>query len=188
MKSGIVVLASGKGSLFQAILQSESGNQVHALVTDIADCGAVDIACGAGIPVRIVPLRGASLREAWDRDLTAAVAEWNPLLIVCAGFMRILGPYFVDSFPNRIINSHPALLPAFPGAHAVRDALSAGATRTGCTIHFVDHGVDTGSIVAQESVDIHPNDIESELHERIKSVERVLLPTTIGQLLQTINR
>ena len=185
MNGGVVVLASGTGSLFQAILDSDIGPMVSSLVTDVPDCGAVEIARSAGIPVQTVPLSGGLSRDDWNRDLVSAVAQWNPALIVSAGFMRILGPLFVDAFPNQIINSHPALLPEFPGAHAVLDALNAGATRTGCTIHFVDHGVDTGPIVVQESVEIEPHDTEAELHERIKAVERVLLPATIKQLLQS---
>jgi phosphoribosylglycinamide formyltransferase-1 len=185
VNGGVVVLASGTGSLFQAILNSDIGPLVCSLVTDVPDCGAVDFARSAGIPVQAVPLTGGLSRDDWNRDLATAVAQWNPALIVSAGFMRILGPLFVDSFPNRIINSHPALLPNFPGAHAVRDAISAGATQTGCTIHFVDHGVDTGAIVAQESVDVQPGDTEEILHERIKVVERVLLPATIKELLQS---
>lgn len=190
MSGGVVVLASGTGSLFRAIVESDIGNQVRALVTDIPDCGAVEIARQAGIPVRVVPLitteRGtqAVIRDQWNRDVVNAVSQFDPDLIVSAGFMRILGPQFIDAFPERIINSHPALLPEFPGAHAVRDALIAGASRTGCTIHFVDYGVDTGPIVVQESVEIQPDDTEEVLHERIKAVERILLPATIKVLLE----
>ncbi len=189
MSGGVVVLASGTGSLFRAIVESDIGNQVRALVTDIPDCGAVEIARQAGIPVRVVPLittKGTQsvFRDQWNRDVVNAVSQFDPHLIVSAGFMRILGPQFIDAFPERIINSHPALLPEFPGAHAVRDALIAGASQTGCTIHFVDYGVDTGPIVVQESVEIQPDDTEEVLHERIKAVERILLPATIKVLLE----
>lgn len=191
MSGGVVVLASGTGSLFRAIVESDVGEYVCALVTDIPDCGAVDIALHAGIPVVLVPLpiaekdREAEVRNEWNQDLLSAVAQFEPDLIVSAGFMRILGPTFIDAFPNRIINSHPALLPKFPGAHAVRDALIAGSTRTGCTIHFIDYGVDTGAILVQESVEIQPDDTEEVLHERIKAIERVLLPATIKSLLES---
>ncbi len=185
-----MVLASGAGSLFRAIVESDIGNRVCALVTDVPDCGAMEIARIAGIPTRVVPLKitekgmEIEVRNTWNRDLASAVSQFEPDLIVSAGFMRILGPTFIDAFPQRIINSHPALLPDFPGAHAVRDALIAGVTQTGSTIHFVDHGVDTGPIIVQESVEIQPDDTEDVLHERIKAVERVVLPATIKSLLE----
>jgi phosphoribosylglycinamide formyltransferase-1 len=109
------------------------------------------------------------------------VTSYQPDLLVCAGFMRILAPQFVQSF--KVINSHPALLPLFPGAHAVRDALAAGATQTGTTIHWVDEGVDTGEIIAQERIDVISTDTEESLHERIKIIERGLIVATIPQIL-----
>jgi phosphoribosylglycinamide formyltransferase 1 len=102
---------------------------------------------------------------------------------VCAGFMRILGAEIVDAFPGRIVNTHPALLPSFPGAHGVRDALSYGVKVTGCTVHLIDHGVDTGPILAQRAVEIRPDDDEASLHERIKTVERELLVQTLAGLV-----
>jgi len=180
----VVVLASGTGSLFEAILQSDVGAEVSALVTDVRTCGAVQIAARHHIPMTVVELSRWETRAQWDRALRDALALWDPTLIVSAGFMRVLGSLVVDAFPGRIINAHPSLLPAFPGAHAVRDALAAEATVTGCTVHYVDHGVDTGPIVAQQSLDIFPGESEQELHERIKQIERVLLPTTIYQLLR----
>ncbi|MCF8539667.1 MAG: phosphoribosylglycinamide formyltransferase [Candidatus Nanopelagicales bacterium] len=180
----VVVLASGTGSLFEAILQSNVGAEVSALVTDVRTCGAVQIAARHHIPITVVELSRWETRAQWDQALRDALALWDPTLIVSAGFMRVLGPVVVDAFPGRIINAHPSLLPAFPGAHAVRDALAAEATVTGCTVHYVDHGVDTGPIVAQQSLDIYPGESEQELHERIKQIERVLLPTTIYQLLR----
>jgi len=180
---GCVVLASGTGSLFKAIVESPLGIHVRALITDIPDCGAVTIAREAGIPVSVVALSDYADRAQWNAALTSAANQYSPDLVVSAGFMRILGPEFVTAFPGRIINSHPALLPKFPGAHAVRDALDAGSTTTGCTIHFVDEGVDTGPIIVQVGIGIEPNETEEHLHERIKAIERELLPQTIHQLL-----
>lgn len=179
----IIVLASGTGSLFRSLLDSPVGGFIVALISDVPECGAVSIAHDAGITTVVVPLSDYSSRPAWDQALLDSVQAWNPDLLVSAGFMRILSENFVESFPNQILNSHPALLPLFPGAHAVRDALAAGATTTGCTIHFVDAGVDTGPVVAQESLDVHPGESEEHLHERIKVLERELLPHTIITVL-----
>ena len=183
MAAGCVVLASGTGSLFKAIAESPLGIRVLALISDIPDCGAVSIAQELGIPVSVVQLGDYPDRVQWNVALSEAVDQYAPDLVVSAGFMRILGPEFVSVFHGRIINSHPALLPNFPGAHAVRDALAAGATTTGCTIHYVDEGVDTGPIIVQVDIGIEPNETEEHLHERIKVIERELLPKTIHQLL-----
>ena len=179
----IVVLASGTGSLFRSLLDSPVGELIVALISDVPECGAVSIAQDAGVPTVVVPLSGYSTRSEWDEVLLERVVAFKPDLLVSAGFMRILSEDFVGSFPNQIVNSHPALLPLFPGAHAVRDALAAGATETGCTIHFVDAGVDTGPVVAQKSLDVHPGESEEHLHERIKVLERELLPHTIINVL-----
>jgi len=179
----IVVLASGTGSLFEALLDSGLGTRVVGLVTDQPNARAVKIAQSRKIPVRKVSLTEFDSRELWEIELLLQVMELSPDLIVAAGFMRILNPEFVDKFPNQIVNSHPSLLPQFPGAHAVRDAIEAGAKLTGCTVHFIDHGVDTGKIIAQEHVKVLPGDTEAELHERIKAVERTLLPRSVEQLL-----
>jgi phosphoribosylglycinamide formyltransferase 1 len=181
--AGCVVLASGAGSLFRAITESPLGIPVRALITDIPDCGAVAIANTAGIPVSVVDVADYSTRAAWNDALIAAVNQHAPALVVSAGFMRILGPAFVNEYRGKIINTHPALLPQFPGAHAVRDALNAGAVVTGCTIHFIDEGVDTGPVIIQQAVEIEPNETEEHLHERIKAVERELLPKIINQIL-----
>jgi phosphoribosylglycinamide formyltransferase-1 len=156
---------------------------VVGLVTDQPNARAVKIAQSRKIPVRKVSLTEFDSRELWEIELLLQVMELSPDLIVAAGFMRILNPEFVDKFPNQIVNSHPSLLPQFPGAHAVRDAIEAGAKLTGCTVHFIDHGVDTGKIIAQEHVKVLPGDTEAELHERIKAVERTLLPRSVEQLL-----
>jgi len=120
-------------------------------------------------------------RAIWDQELLSLVKKYQPDLVVSAGFMRILAPQFVQTF--KVINSHPALLPLFPGAHAVRDALAAGATETGTTIHWVDEGIDTGEVIAQERLEITPTDTEESLHERIKIIERGLIVATIPQIL-----
>lgn len=180
----IIVLASGTGSLFRSLLGSPVGGLIVALISDVSDCGAVSIAREAGVPTVVVPLSDYPSRSDWDKALLDSVQEWKPDLLVSAGFMRILSENFVQSFPNQILNSHPALLPLFPGAHAVRDAIAAGVTTTGCTIHFVDAGVDTGPIVAQKSLEVHPGESEDHLHERIKVLERELLPHTIITVLK----
>ena len=183
MSPRIIVLASGTGSLFRSLLGSQVSDCIAALITDVPNCGAVGIAQEAGIPVISVPLTEYSSRVEWDQALLDRVNELEPDLLVTAGFMRILSETFVESYPNRIVNSHPALLPLFPGAHAVRDALAANVTTTGCTIHFVDAGVDTGPIIAQQSIEVQPGESEEHLHERIKVVERELLPRTISRVL-----
>ena len=183
MSPRIIVLASGTGSLLRSLLGSQVSDYIVALITDVPNCGAVGIAQEAGIPVISVPLTEYSSRVEWDQALLDRVNELEPDLLVTAGFMRILSETFVESYPNRIVNSHPALLPLFPGAHAVRDALAANVTTTGCTIHFVDAGVDTGPIVAQQSIEVQPGESEEHLHERIKVVERELLPRTINTVL-----
>jgi phosphoribosylglycinamide formyltransferase-1 len=132
-----------------------------------------------GVPSFVVEPSRFSDVEAWSKKLQENIEHFNPDLIVLAGFMRILPPSFIERFGPSIINTHPSLLPLFPGAHAVRDALAAGARETGVTIHVVDAGVDTGPIIAQKSVTVMPADDESTLHERIKEEERKLLVDTV---------
>ena len=183
MIARIVVLASGTGTLFESLLDSRLGTSVVGLVSDQPAARAVEVALSRGIPARKIPLIDFDSRELWESELFRQVKELNPDLIVSAGFMRILSPEFVNEFPEQIVNSHPSLLPQFPGAHAVRDAIEAGATVTGCTVHFIDEGVDTGKIISQEQVDVLPGESEEQLHERIKTVERALLPQSVEQLL-----
>lgn len=183
MTCRIVVLASGTGSLFKALLDAQDHNfSVAALVTDNPTAGAIAYAEQAGVEARVVSPRDFADRAEWDQALTAAISEFKPVLVVSAGFMRVLGHDTLHAFPDRIINTHPALLPAFPGAHAVRDALAAGATRTGSTVHVVDAGVDTGPVIVQETVEIQPGDDEVTLHERIKIVERRLLVDVVRRI------
>lgn len=173
----IVVLASGTGSLLESLLDAAAGDypaRVVAVVTD-RTCRAATIAADAGIPAVTVPLCDHRDRAAWDEAITDATASHDPDVVVSAGFMKILGPAFLSRFPGRVINTHPALLPAFPGAHAVPDALNYGVKVTGCTVHVVDSGVDTGPILAQQAVEVHDGDDEASLHERIKVIERRLL-------------
>lgn len=183
MTCRLAVLASGAGSLFHALLDARDGRfEIAALVTDNPGAGAIRIATAAGVEYRVVEPANFSDRAEWDEALTAALQECKPTLVVSAGFMRILGLETLQAFPDRIINTHPALLPMFPGAHAVRDALAAGVMETGCTVHLVDAGVDTGPVIAQESVVVLPDDDEATLHERIKVAERRLLVDTVRRI------
>lgn len=177
-----MVLASGRGSLLQSVLDAADGDfpaRVLAVGTD-RECQAVDIAAEAGIPVFTTRLRDHADRASWDAALTEATAAYEPDLVVSAGFMKILGPNFLSRYQGRVLNTHPALLPAFPGAHAVPDALEYGVRVTGSTVHLVDAGTDTGPILAQEAVPVLDGDDEASLHERIKVVERRLLVEVIA--------
>lgn len=182
----IAILASGSGTLAQAIFDAVADQSlrcsIQAVICDKPGAAVIDRAGAHKIPVHLHPMK--SDRAIWNTELLQLLQSMNLDLIVSAGFMRILDQRITSTLP--IINSHPALLPAFPGAHAVRDALVAGVTRTGTTIHWVDSGVDTGEIIAQEGLDIMPGESEESLHERIKIVERSLIVATIGQLLSAM--
>jgi len=188
VRSRIVVLASGTGTLLQALIDATADPgypaEIVAVGSDRPGCGALDRADAAGIPGFAVPLGAHPDRAAWDVALTEAVVAHRPELVVSAGFMRILGPAFLSGVPCPMINTHPALLPAFPGAHPVRDALAHGVKVSGATVHLVDSGVDTGPILAQEAVPVLPGDTEAELHERIKITERRLLVGTVAALVR----
>lgn len=177
--NGIVILASGAGSIAQALI--DSSVPVLAVMTDQSEAGVLVRAHAAQIPTHVIPMQ--TDRTEWDRELARACAQYEPALIVSAGFMRLLGPDFLAAFPRRVINTHPALLPAFPGAHAVRDALAAGVRETGVTVHWVDEGMDTGPIIAAAAVPVLPGDTQATLHERIKVVERQLIVHTVLGLL-----
>ena len=179
----VVVLASGTGSLCQALLAARDGSfEVVAVITDVPDAGVLAHAEAADVETRTVRLADFGDRAEWDEALAGAIEEFRPDLVVSAGFMRVLGAAVLEAFPNRIINTHPALLPAYPGAHAVRDALAAGVTETGSTVHVVDAGVDTGPVIVQEAVAVLPDDDEAALHERIKTVERRLLVDVVRSI------
>jgi phosphoribosylglycinamide formyltransferase-1 len=178
----LVVLASGTGSLLASLLDAAVGDypaRVIAVGVD-RDCPAAEIAAAATLPTFRVRLADHPDRDAWDAALTEAAAAHSPDLVVSAGFMKILGKQFLSKFQGRILNTHPTLLPAFPGAHGVADALAHGVKVTGCTVHLVDAGTDTGPILAQQPIPVLDDDDEETLHERIKVTERRLLVDVIA--------
>ncbi len=184
-RARVVVLLSGTGSLCAALLDAAEDPGFPATVVAVgADRPAAGLehAAARDIPTFVCRLPDHPDRSAWDRALAASIAAFEPDLVVSAGFMKIVGPAVLDAFAGRLINTHPALLPAFPGAHPVRDALAAGVPVTGATVHLVDAGVDTGPVLAQREVPVLPDDDESRLHERIKAVERALLVDTVARL------
>jgi phosphoribosylglycinamide formyltransferase-1 len=176
------VVVSGSGTLLQALLDEGDGFTVSAVLSDRPDAGGLDRARAAGVPTAVVALKDFPDRPSWDEAFARAVDTFHPDLVVLAGFMRILGAPMLRRYGGRIINTHPALLPAFPGAHGVREALAHGVKVTGCTVILVDEGTDTGPIVAQRAVDVLEGDNESTLHERIKVVERALLVDVVGRM------
>ena len=186
----IVVMVSGSGTNLQSILDSVAAGDLNTTVLAVgADkpCLGIERAEAAGIETFLVEPASYDTREAWNRALEEKIASYGADYIIFAGFMRIVDAQLVDRFKNRIINTHPALLPSFPGAHGVRDALAHGVKVTGTTVHLVDSGIDTGPILAQVAVDVLDDDTEETLHERIKVKERVLLVETIARLAQDLN-
>ncbi|MFM1926548.1 MAG: hypothetical protein RLZ06_124 [Actinomycetota bacterium] len=178
----VVVLISGSGSNLKALLDAADNPLFGARILAVGADNPADGLAHAdlyGIPIFVVSPTNFDSREAWAEVLLENINFFKPDLVVLAGFMRILPANFVRALSPNLINTHPSLLPKFPGAHAVRDALSAGETITGVTIHVVDEGVDTGPHIAQREVAIQPGDSEAELHERIKVVERELLVETV---------
>jgi phosphoribosylglycinamide formyltransferase 1 len=188
MTARLVVLVSGEGTNLQALIDAcrddSYGAQVVAVGADRPAIGALTRAERAGIPAFTVRLGDYAARADWDVALTRACAAYQPDLIVLAGFMKLVGKQFLDSFGGRCVNTHPALLPSFPGAHAVREALARGVKVTGCTVLVVDEGVDSGPIVAQAPVPVVDDDDEAVLHERIKVTERTLLVSTVGRMVR----
>jgi len=180
------VLVSGAGTNLQALLDACAGDgygaQVVAVGADRDDIAALARAGDAGVPTFTLRLRDFPSREDWDQALTTACADFAPDLIVLAGFMKLVGAAFLASFGGRVINTHPALLPSFPGMHGVRDTLEYGAKVSGCTVFLVDSGTDSGPVIAQAAVPVHDGDDEAALHERIKVAERGLLVDTVGRL------
>jgi phosphoribosylglycinamide formyltransferase-1 len=181
-----VVLVSGSGTLLQALLDAGAASdypaRVVAVGADRAGIEGLERGSSAGLPVFSVGLRDYADRDSWNDALTKAVAEHRPDLVVSAGFMKVLSPAFLSQVGAPVLNTHPALLPAFAGAHAVRDALAYGVKVTGCSVHLVDAGVDTGPVVAQRAVAVQAGDDEHSLHERIKIEERRLLVDSVAEL------
>jgi phosphoribosylglycinamide formyltransferase-1 len=191
----LVVLISGSGTNLQSLIEACAdpgyGARIVAVGADRDGIAGLERAERAGLPTFVLRVKDFPERTDWDAALTAATAGHRPDLVVTAGFMKILGGGFMRRFEGRIVNTHPALLPSFPGAHGVRDALAHGVKVTGCTVHLVDEGVDTGPIIAQGVVEVTDADHEDEgaaLHERIKTVERGLLVEAVGRLAREGHR
>jgi len=182
----LVVLVSGTGTNLQALLDASVdpayGASVVAVGADRGGIAALDRAEAAGVPTFVHRVKDHADRRAWDLAVRDAVAAYEPDLVVSAGFMKLLGPDFLAAFPGRVVNTHPALLPAFPGMHAVRDALAYGVKVTGCTLFAVTEGVDDGPVIAQTAVPVEDGDDEDGLHTRIKAAERALLVNYVGRM------
>lgn len=191
----LVVLVSGSGTNLQALLDAIEGAgaeggerapyEIVAVGADRSGIAGLERAERAGVPTFVRRVKDFATREEWDAALAEATAAHTPDLVVSAGFMKVVGKEFLARFGGRFVNTHPALLPSFPGAHGVRDALAYGAKVTGCTVHFVDDGVDTGPVIAQRAVEVLEEDYTDDgaaLHERIKQVERRLLVEVVGRL------
>lgn len=186
MKARLVVLISGSGTNLASLLRDLPGSGIDAEVVAVGADGqapGLQHANERGIPTCVVSPGEYESRESWGVALGDEVASYAPDWIVLSGFMKLLPPGFVDRFPGRILNTHPAYLPEFPGAHGVRDALAAGVSETGASVIIIDDGVDTGDILARERVPIHPGDTLEVLHERIKIVERALLLDVLRALI-----
>jgi phosphoribosylglycinamide formyltransferase 1 len=183
-----LVLVSGAGTNLQALLDASAGADYGATVVAVgADrdgIAGLSRARAAGVPTFVRRVKDFGDRAGWDQALTADCASFAPDLVVLAGFMKLVGPRFLARFGGRLVNTHPSLLPSFPGMHAVSDALEHGVRLTGCTIFLVDAGTDTGPIVAQVGVPVKDGDDEAALHARIKVAERALLADTVGRMVR----
>lgn len=188
----VIVLISGSGSNLKALLEAsrepESPFRITGVAADVEASG-LEHAHKFDVPTTVVSPKNYDSRSEWGKAFGNALEAFGahpeasePWLVVSAGLMRILPANFVTRFSPHLINTHPALLPKYPGAHAVRDALADGAVETGCTVHIIDEGVDTGPVIAQESVHVLPDDTEAELHERIKAIERPLLVSVVSKV------
>ena len=186
MNARLVVLVSGAGTNLQALLDACAdpgyGATVVAVGADRDSIAALDRAEAVGIPTFVLKVKEFAARADWDQALADACAAHQPDLIVLAGFMKLVGQAFLARFGGRCLNTHPALLPSFPGMHGVRDALEYGVKVTGCTVFVVDEGVDAGPVLAQAAVPVRDDDDEAGLHERIKVAERALLADTVGRM------
>ncbi len=181
MGGRVGVLASGEGSNLQALLDADL--PVVAVASSARDTGALDRAAAAGVPAAAFPLQTYPDRVIRDADMADWLALHGVDLVVLAGYMQLLTPSFLERFPGRVVNVHPALLPAFPGLHAVEEALAARVPETGATVHLVDEGVDTGPVLRQQAVPVLPGDTVETLHARIKEVEHRLLPEVVKDLI-----
>jgi phosphoribosylglycinamide formyltransferase-1 len=188
MPARLLVLVSGAGTNLQALLDASAdqayGAEVVAVGADRQGIEALDRAKRAGVPVFTHQVKDFPSRADWDVALTESCAAFEPDLVVSAGFMKIVGSSFLGRFGGRFINTHPALLPAFPGMHGVRDALGYGVKVTGCTVFLVDEGTDTGPVIAQAAVPVRDDDDVATLHERVKVAERSLLVETVGRMVR----
>jgi phosphoribosylglycinamide formyltransferase 1 len=184
----LLVLVSGTGSILQALIDACAepgyGARIVAVGADREGTGGVARAEAAGIPTFVRRLKDSPDRFAWDQALTADCAAFEPDLVILAGFLKLVGADFLTRFGSRLVNTHPALLPAFPGLHSVRDALAHGVKVAGCSIILVDAGVDSGPILAQAAVPVLDDDDEETLHERIKVAERTLVVDTVGRMIR----
>jgi phosphoribosylglycinamide formyltransferase 1 len=184
----LVVLVSGAGTNLQALLDATTdaayGANVVAVGADRDGIEGLRRAQRAGVPTFVCRVADRASRADWDRDITATVQSYEPDLVVLAGFMKLMGPAFLEAYEGRVVNTHPALLPSFPGMHAPRDALEHGVRVTGATLFFVDDGVDAGPIIAQVTEPVLEDDDVDALHERIKAGERVMLVETIGRMVR----
>lgn len=185
-RARLVVLISGSGTNLQALIDAAAASdypaEIVAVGADRADATGLARAERAAIPSFVCSPKDFTERADWDRQFAAEIAGHRPDWVISAGFMKILGPAALAAAPDRIVNTHPALLPSFPGAHAVSDAMAYGVKVTGCTVHLVDAGVDTGPILDQAAVEVFAEDTVEELHERIKIVERQLLVDVVDRL------
>jgi len=184
----LVVLVSGAGTNLQALLDATTdaayGAQVVAVGSDRDGIEGVRRAERAEVPTFVRRVADHASRADWDKDLAATVQSYEPDLVVLAGFMKLMGPAFLEAYEGRVVNTHPALSPSFPGMHAPRDALAHGVRVTGATLFFVDDGVDAGPIIAQVTVPVREDDDVDTLHERIKTRERVMLVETVGRMVR----
>ncbi len=188
MSARLVVLVSGAGTNLQALIDAAAcgayGARVVGVGADRRGIEGLARAEGAGVPVFVHRVSDYPDRDTWDRALAESCASFEPDLVVSAGFMKLVGKSFLDRFGGRFLNTHPSLLPAFPGMHGPREALAYGVKVTGCTVFLVGAGVDDGPVVAQAAVPVFQSDGEDTLHERIKAVERGLLVDTVGRMVR----
>ncbi|MBI3017696.1 MAG: phosphoribosylglycinamide formyltransferase [Deltaproteobacteria bacterium] len=189
-KAKLAVLVSGTGSNLEAIIKATQNSKypayVGVVISDQKEALALKKATAHQIPAVFVNPKLYDSREAYDQMLASMLKEYKVDLVILAGFMRVLSPIFVQAFPKKILNIHPALLPKYPGLHAVKEALESGDSHTGCTVHFVDEGVDTGPIIAQTQVSIKKGDTQDSLHARIKEQEYTLYPKAISDISHSL--